>query len=311
MAEDFESFQKAPYEASNSRQEQVNQFSWLFVGGYGNELARGHYFDYNMQTVAEMGATHVRAYFPSSFRSASGNLEALRTEVFRMYERSGRKPVMLFGHSKGGLESLALVLMYPELIREGIVANVTLVQAPIGGNALIDQRGLVLRLYAKALAVVSPSFRSLQTNGINEIIADRLKSLDQATLRLIGKSVRYVISHKDAQDSGYAIRTVSNLANHNLKNDGLVATIDMWLPGFGTILGELYIDHLEVVVGKASSFVADNMTIERVRAFTQSMIVNLLKSRNRNNKHYRDFTERKTVERVGPMTCQQVFFSVL
>ncbi len=311
MVENFETFEAAPaLEVTSTRREQVDRFSYLFVGGYGNELARKHYFKLNVQTTMEIGATHARAHFPSSFNAASKNLSSLREEILEMYERGGRRPVVLIGHSKGGLESLATVLAYPELVRDGIVANVVLVQAPIGGNALIDQRNLIARLYAKFLSI-SPSFRSLQTKGINEIIANRIAELNPQDLRAVSKAVRYVISHKDAEHSGFAIRLLSNLGGHTLKNDGLVATNDMWLPGFGTILGELYIDHLEVVTGRSVAFIADNMTVDRVRAFTKSMIVNLMLSRNRNNPEFRELTERKTVERLGPMKCEHVFFQAI
>ena len=306
---DFMNFQEKPAVLSKGRAEQIDEFSYLFVGGYGNELARGHYFKFNIQSLREMGATFADSYFPSSFRAAGANLEALRAEVLRAFRQSGERPVMLFGHSKGGLESLALVLKYPELIRDGIVANVTLIQAPIGGNSLADESRLLTRLTARALRL-APGFHSLQTVGINSLIKDKIDKLRPEDLRLVSRAVRYVVSHKDSADASFVIHAVTRALGHQPKNDLLVAKSDMWIPGFGTILGSLYINHFEVVMGRAIPLIAENLTYDYVRAFTESMIVNLLRSRNRNTLQYRFLTENQMVERFGARSCADLFYQI-
>ncbi len=297
MDTDLEKFAAAPQlQLSSPRLEQVSEFTFLFVGGYGNELARDHYFQTNVQVVREMGA-FAKTFFPSSLRSAAGNIESLRHAVLDAHREGGGKPVVLIGHSKGGLESLATVLAHPELIREGVVANVVTVQSPIGGNALGDQSGTVARLLARAIALSSPSFRSLQTEGIRSVIADRISEMsesEKADYRLVSRAVRYVISHKDVADSSLGIQKLAKLASPAILNDGLVAKQDMWIPGFGTILGELYLDHLEAVVGRPVSGVVESFYADRVRAFTTSLVLNLMKSRNPKNREYRALTMNRT-----------------
>jgi pimeloyl-ACP methyl ester carboxylesterase len=310
MAEDFDTFQSNPNATvSAARQNQVDQFSYLFVGGYGNEAGRDHYFQWNAEMLREMGATHVDLMFPSSMRAAADNLARVRDRILRAYYEGGEKPVVVMGHSKGGLEVLATLLAYPDLVTKGIVANAVLIQAPIGGNTLLDQRGLIGRLYAKALSIPLASFRSLMTPGINSIISDRIEELtaSKAELRAVSRVVRYVISHKEVEESGAAIRAASKVIPHQIPNDGLVAKMDMWIPGFGTILGDLYIDHLEVVLGKSVRFIAENVERARVRAFTKSLIINLMKSRNPDNREYRKLTEMATVRRTGPFKCEHIF----
>jgi pimeloyl-ACP methyl ester carboxylesterase len=315
MREDFETFQANPNATLPvTRQNQVDQFSYLFVGGYGNELGRGHYFQWNVEMLSEMGARSIRTFFPSSLRAAGRNLEIIRDQILRSYRESGGRPVIVIGHSKGALEVFATLLKYPDLVTEGIVANPILMQGPIGGNTLIDQRGLLGRLFAKALSLPTEAFRSLQTPGINAIVADRIEELTEskAELRAVSKAVRYVISHKEVQDSGSGIQLASKVLPHKIPNDGLVAKQNMWIPGFGTVLGDLYIDHLEVVLGRSVGFVADNVERARVRAFTKSLILNLLKSRNPDNRQYRQLTEVLNARRNGsPVRCELLFSSAI
>lgn len=301
MDVDLEKYAEAPtLNLSSSRLQQVSEFTFLFVGGYGNELARDHYFQLNVQTVREMGA-NAETFFPSSLNSAAGNIEALRLAVLKTYRDGGNKPVVLIGHSKGGLESLATVLQHPELVREGVVANVVTVQSPIGGNALGDQSGPLARILAQVISLASPSFRSLQTAGIRSVIADRIDQMSEAEksdYRMISRVVRYVISHKEAVDSSIGIQKLAKLASPTIQNDGLVAKQDMWIRGFGTILGELYLDHLEGVVGRRVPSVVENFQIERIRAFTTSLVLNLMKSRNTQNHEYRDLTRQRSCEAI-------------
>lgn len=284
MSEDFEWHLANPdARVSVTRQNQIDQFSYLFVGGYGNELGRDHYFQWNIEMLGEMGASRIDYFFPSSLRSARANLKAVRDRIVQTYYESGRRPVIITGHSKGGLEVVATLLAYPELVTSGMIANAILVQAPIGANTLFDQRGLIGRLFAKALSIPFSAFGSLQTPNIKALVGDRIEELTQskADLRAVSRVVRYVISHKEVEDSGVGIRAVSKVLAHQVPNDGLVAKMDMWIPGFGTILGDLYVDHLEVVLGKSLRFVADNVERARVRAFTKSLFINLMKSRDR------------------------------
>ena len=305
MDTDLEKFSAAPdLRLPVPRLEQVSEFTYLFVGGYGNELARSHYFKLNIEEIREMGAP-AETFFPSSLRSAAGNVESLRHAVLETYHRNGGRPVVLIGHSKGGLESLATVLEHPELVRNGIVANVVTIQSPIGGNALGDQSGTVARLLSKVIALSSPSFRSLQTNGIREVIADRIDLMsenEKADYRAVSRAVRYVISHKATADSSLGIQRLANLASPAVLNDGLVAKQDMWIRGFGTILGELYIDHLEAVVGRVVPGVVESFHADRVRGFTKSLVLNLMKSRNAGNKEFRRLTLARS--------CESLFQSV-
>lgn len=312
MAEDFDAFQADPHSTiSVTRQNQIDQFSYLFVGGYGNEAGRDHYFQWNAEMLGEMGATTVETFFPSSLRAAGDNLNDVRERILRTYRESGGKPVVIFGHSKGGLETLATLLAYPELVTEGIVANAVLIQAPVGGNTLFDQRGPLGRILALALSIPVASFRSLLTPGINSIVADRIREMTEskAEWRAVSRVVRYVISHKAVEDSGAGIRAASYVLPHQVPNDGLVAKMDMWIPGFGTILGDLYIDHLEVVLGKSVRFIADNVERARVRAFTKSLMIHLMKSRNPDNREYRKLTEIAIARRNGPFKCEHVFLT--
>lgn len=318
LADDFSRFEQAltaqddrdlAGDFSITRRRQVDEFSYLLVAGYGNELGRGHYFHENASALREMGASAVEIFFPSSKRSAADNIELLRARILQLYESTG-KPVVIFGHSKGGLEALATLLSNPKLVTDGHVANAVLIQSPVGGNTLIEQRGLIGRFFAEALSFF-PSFRSLRTPAIQSLIADRISvwTESKSDLRAVARAVRYVISSKPVAESGAFFRWQAHVLPHRIPNDGLVATQDMWIPGFGLLLGSLNVDHLEVLLGRNVPFLVDNVSRLRVRAFTKSMVLNLLKSRNPDNRAYRELTIRQTIERQGPRRCDHLFLS--
>lgn len=283
--------------------QKLDDFHYVFIGGYFNELVRAEYFDLNIRTLQDLGAQAVSRFFPSSFVAASKNREIIRDQLKKLFVQGGSRPIVLIGHSKGGLESLATILEYPQLVDKGIVSDVILFQAPIGGNHLLDSQGLAKRLLANSLFLLS-GFSSLQTPAIRAIIVDKIRKLPQAQRERLSRVVKYVVSHESVSRMGRALQWASTLTPMTQKYDGLVAQQDMWIPHFGVILGDIKnADHLELVLSR-KSVIADNISPERVRAFTKSLITNLFKSHNPENLEYRRLTEAQTESRGAPLLCR-------
>jgi predicted esterase len=110
--------------------EKLQRFHFVFVGGFVNELAKDYFTD-NKLSLEAFGAGKVSIVMPSSAHSARDNLAWLQDKVESLFEDGGRLPIILVGHSKGGLESAALIINNTDLVRKKIVSAVVTVQSKI------------------------------------------------------------------------------------------------------------------------------------------------------------------------------------
>ncbi|MBK7962584.1 MAG: hypothetical protein IPK04_16160 [Bdellovibrionales bacterium] len=228
--------------------EVLNQSQFLLVGGFGNEMARPYYLTDNVKALNRMGVTTVNKFFPSSFHSVVWNTKVIYEEIIRRHQETPGKPLVLIGHSKGGLEVLATVLEYPELVLDGIVKEVILIQAPLGGNTMADKQGPFNKLFLAA-ALSMTAYGSLQTPDINEVISKKIEGMDRETRGALSGVVKYITSSKPPKDMGGFLRTIAVRFNPRVSFDGLVATQDMSLPDFGSVIGDLKdFDHLETTL---------------------------------------------------------------
>lgn len=285
---------------TSTSQRRIEKTSFLFVGGFGNELGRDHYFAENIIAVREMGAVVAEAYFPPSLQSVEKNTELLRSRILELHGRGGGRPIVVFGHSKGGLETLATLLRFPELVRDKVVEHAILIQAPLGGNRLIDERGrwgqVLIGLFSWA-----PGFRSLRSEKIQISVSDRLTTLAamNSDFRKVSGAVSYVVTEKSADESARIFRIQSKLPRTlfpaHVPNDGLIATADMSIPGFGSVLARLKADHLETVLGRNVRFWVDNVDAESVRSLTKNLVSSAL--------------EKGRPKHVLSSTCESFFLS--
>jgi len=307
MNSDFERYSVNPHAPlAWQHTAEIDQYHWVLVGGFFNETVRKEYFSENAKVLSEIGATKVSRIFPSSFHSASFNAKRLNNQLMELYHQGGRRPIVLIGHSKGGLESMACVLEFPELISKNIVAEVVLIQAPLGGNKLTDSQGILRRLLIRT--VLSPTaYSSLQTDDIQKIVTDKVNKLASTLRQRLSQHIHYVLSSKPANQMGRALKAAARLSTTmTVPYDGLVTRQDMWLSGFGEILGDMKnVDHLEFVLAPGS-LVADNSSRNNVRGFTKSLVANLFKSKRPGNTEFKTLTQKIETTAVSAAVCRAV-----
>lgn len=225
----------------------LSRTHFVFAGGFTNELGRARYFRENERVLREAGATDVSRLFASSFKSVDETLPWYRKELLRLWEKGGRKPLVLMGHSKGGVEVLAAVLKYPELIEQGVVERVVAMEAPLRRVVSGDHGNLLPKLPGIS------GLRSLTSEEVERAIRGRILELKKENPRLaaeISGRVFYLISKQDPKIQGPLLRPVGIFLEKqfHLKNDGLVALSEQHIPGFGRTLAELDANHLELFV---------------------------------------------------------------
>jgi hypothetical protein len=269
-----------------------------------NEAVRDQYFTLNVEILESLGAGAVTRLFPSSLVSVRRNREYLAKKFFDAYTGHGIKPLIIIGHSKGGLETLATLLAYPQFVEQGIVSQAILVQSPLMGNAFNDRQGLVGRTISNFLSV-SPGHFSLGTAEINSMIEDRIDRLPRTTRSRLSRAVSYVVSSEAPERHSRALRLSNRALKIDIDFDGLVAKLDMWIPNFGTVIGDLKADHIEYVLGK-ELLLGERFDPEKIKAFTTSLVLNAFQNQNGDSREYKNLTERlKTYRKNNPL-CERL-----
>lgn len=229
----------------------------VFVAGFMNELIPG-YFQDNVAVTRELGAETSVLLPPSS-----GSLETDVVLVQREFAARSGSRLVLFGHSKGGAAVLLTVLQHPELVLDGPVEAVIVLQGAVGGSPLADQLTRV-----KLLA--GPGLRSLTTEQAKHTFVTALQKLSTTLTRAqwdrLFSRIFYIRSAHGSATLAAELALTEAVLRSQGPNDGLLPPAEMKL-GFGVDLGVLDADHAALTV---SSFLATSTPSER-RAFTLSL----------------------------------------
>jgi pimeloyl-ACP methyl ester carboxylesterase len=278
-----------PQSLSDQRLRGFQAKNMLFFGGILNGLARinSSYFTDSLEALEEMGISS--EYFgPWSFKSPNRNVDAFRAQIEERYSALG-KPLVLVGHSKGGLELLYTSLRYPDLVLSGKVERVVLIQAPVQGTPLADTDHL--SWLARWISIpFREGLKYLGRKIATSVLAKNYKEFHRTLEREYGYLGNAVLLEKEKQvsDAIFYVRSkrLSNSFSPGLSivltvawdsldslgsNDGLVLTDDQLDLRFGKDLGVLNADHLTVVISGAFS---NGSLLER-KAFTRALLYQL------------------------------------
>ncbi len=236
--------------------------SFLFVSGFLSEVIGG-YFEDNAAVAKELGAT-TSVLSPSSTTAMSDEADQLRQAVLDRRQLDGRS-VVLVGHSMGGAAALLCALRYPELMLDGTLDRVVVIQGAVGGSPLADTlaHGPVTRL-AGIQSLTRAEARALFEK---ELAALEQKTTDAERRRLFSR-VFYVRSaqkeHVVAElKAGRALLSLFGSGD----SDGLMLEEDMKLP-LGVDLGVLEADHAGLTV---SGMMSNTTPLQR-KAFTRALL---------------------------------------
>ncbi len=261
----------------------LHQVQVVWVGGIMNELVRSPYFAPNLDALASNGYLHQTVIHPATLTSVEENRKILRDQFLKLYEANDRLPLVVIGHSKGGLESLATVIWDLDLIKKGIVQDVITIQSPLRGNSLADE---MVNPLLKCVECVASTFyegpRSVRTINIRVLIEDSIAKLTKPQKKLLSSRVHYVISSKPRDQMSRILYQLSSMTDHENKEfDGFVMKKDMWIPGFGNVLMDLVADHVELLF--ESHWMIGEVPTEKSKKFTLDLLTRWSNLKNNGN----------------------------
>lgn len=273
----------------------------IFVDGLLNEAAQlvGSYFCDNITEAERVGFSHDHLGYLSS-ESIPENADKLFVDVQKIYAHI-KKPIVLIGHSKGGAECLYTVLKYPELLLSNIIDRVVIIHGAIGGSPLADNvcDNFMGRTFTQYLDVgllslqpetarsnfqeIFKSFKeiiSLQQSNQNNLTPNdpwggipNSHTSDLDLLEDLSSRIFYIRGQSPPEDEiSWGVKFVLFFCKQGLDssipNDGLLYCSDQMLSGFGTDLGIIDADHIDLVIGGMVT-VSDS---ERRKAFTRATL---------------------------------------
>lgn len=136
---DFQTMYAAAHAGNDRKADRVrlpadaDQFTYLLVKGlFGNHLPG--YFHPARKRLRHLGLK-AKIVKVDTDDSIAVNASTIHDAVLKQYAKKGHQ-VVLFGHSKGGVDALAAVALYPDLADK--VRVVIAMQSPYGGSPIAD-----------------------------------------------------------------------------------------------------------------------------------------------------------------------------
>ncbi len=272
LNEDYNYFQKNPKSSLSVEEAQLlNKYHIVFIAGFLNERARDRYFRDNANALREHKIENISLIFPSSKKSITTNVSYVRSELKKIYEQGQKKPLIIFGHSKGGLEVISLVLQEPELLNFQI-ERIIAMQSPINGNVFLDHWINQGSIHFSVL----DGMNSLRGEQVYKIVHEKFMQLNNEQQSLVSSRVYFISTARKPSEVAFVFRIPAYmLSTIKEPSDGVIATKNMTFDLFGKILGHVKSDHTELVIGAVRGL--NIATPEKTRAFTLAVFKNLIK----------------------------------
>jgi hypothetical protein len=118
-------------------QEAVESFQFIFIGGFLSDQLK------DVSSVSSVIKNKFKisdsfAIKPDSRNPIPKNANILYEQVLNLRAQSPHKKAIIFAFSKGGAETLLMVLQHPELVTSGLISDVVTINGALGGTPLAD-----------------------------------------------------------------------------------------------------------------------------------------------------------------------------
>jgi hypothetical protein len=288
----------------------------FFVSGLMSEYANliNNYYSDNIKVVRKEYHAKTTYYSPSSSVSIPKNAAKLHIKIKENYDRGGQKPLIVIGHSKGGAELLYMIFEHPELILDGVIDRVVLIQSAIGGSPLVENPSFRM----KATSCFSnPNFKTLRPSVANKNFKHAYKVFhDFLDKEFKIGSVLYLEKYQEISNKIFYFRSAANpeseakqistgikfvLAMVGKKldkdrpNDGLLYVEDQIFPEIGIDLGILESDHTGFT---GSSFSATKKKDRK--AFTRALFKKIFET------ELISFSNHSSKEHLSPISKNEI-----
>lgn len=239
----------------------------VLVTGFMNELFQNSYFNDMVDVLKEefkVPASSVHVFHTDSSRGADSMAREFQSRIRLVQTNNPTKPIILVGHSRGGLQLLYTFLKYPELIELPSVERIVTIQSPLKGTSTAKAASIVGGL----LANICTSCGEIQS-GAASMISGHTHYLLQVGLAKLSDIQLALLSRKLFFISSYSNREYTKLGSYLTPDltDGTVPFDSQYLRSFGRKLAVLPdVGHTDLVLGgvKSSLSTRERRTFARI-----------------------------------------------
>jgi hypothetical protein len=229
----------------------------VLIAGINNEQVRDYFTSFEEYLRAKNYKLITKIH-PSSLNTVTKNTARLRTRLLALYE-ARREPLIIFAHSKGGLELANTLGRFSGDFPEKIVSKAIFVNTPFGGSPYMQESiheyevtwgnfgNQYNPVYQNALAVL----QSLGTQKISDDLEESFKDLSVMETKLLTDRFFFVRTQKAPEKVSVILKKSAEYLRGTGANDGLIPVENQIWMGHGTDLGiQDDIDHTDLFVRK-------------------------------------------------------------
>lgn len=264
----------------------------VYIAGFFHE-GLPFQFIKNEEMLRDLGVKAITKIYPSSALSVSESSAIISERLIDLYFRGNEKregrglPIILIGHSKGGVEAILSVVQNPALVMSGIVEKVIGVQAafetPLAelsetGTQLCEPRLSPCHFIQD---YISQGLNSLRADVSHEVFDKALTQLKNIGLYDdISRSVFYVRGTQTIRGGMAPVIVPTHLyLNKFGPNDGLVNVEQQLIYAFGNDLGIMNADHAELFIHTGihvyGEILLNATRAKRIKSFTRALMRSL------------------------------------
>lgn len=273
-----------------SKNSELQNYEYVFIGGFANELYRKTYFSDMAKTLTKnngVSIQQIHMIFPSSLASTKINGNLLKDEIERIKKTSSRK-IIIVGHSMGGEIALRMFLENPNALSDQQIKYVVTVQAPLKGTdtaKIMDdlENGIyklsrIVHYVGERISCkfdANSSSYSREKSGLHSITPGEANKVLTSTIPNLTSEDRSEFNSKVFYVSSKSTYERTKLGTYIIyeANDGTVPNSSQYINAVGRRLADLPdIGHTDLVLTGIKS----SLTPRTRQAFAQTLFESLL-----------------------------------
>ena len=225
----------------------------VFISGMMDDVIPGVFQDNMAVLRKDFGFQSITLIKPLSSHTVAENALELAPQIDQLARKNPTQKLILIAASKGGAETILMLLENPTWLASGKIHRVVGIQPAVNGTPLADiatakctddHDSLICQLFADS-PYAREGLASLKTDRVAQEIQPRLARLSDDERSSFTHRLFYVRASQRSLfrvSLEFKIPWLLNL-DHGGENDGMLLTAQEKLPNLGTDLGVLQSDH--------------------------------------------------------------------
>jgi len=240
---------------------EIQNYDFVLVDGFLGDMTKKNFIETRQEIWKASPRSATVIIRPASQKTLNRNADELAQSLKNLKKiKTLNRPLLIYGHSRGSLEILTMLLRQPGLVEELDIAQVVLIQGAIQGTQLADiTHAQWVKLCEKNRFTKDSKFcefsddfmasvRNLKVANTQRHLRQLLAKLSAKQLEILDRKVSYVTSTgKMKQTHKALLPSMIYLRMKAGHNDGIIPTKYQSWGALGKVLLRENSDHLSLL----------------------------------------------------------------